>query len=549
MTERPAASRRSVRRVLAALCLAGLACAAAPAAAAPPAPRLLLFVVIDQCRADYLERFRPLLRHGLDRLLRESALFTRARHAHAIAKTAPGHATLASGTHPRRHGIIANEWIDPETDREISAVDDPQDGVSPRLLLATTLGEWLRARDPRSRVYAVSVKDRSAALLAGHGADGAFWYDEKRGRFVSSEYYPRGGFDDLGSPALWSADRHFGRLWEPLSPTAWESTAGVHPLDRGALARAFPHSAGDAVLAPDEDFYEDLEQLVPFLDETVEELAEALVVARGLGQDDATDLLAVSFSTLDRIGHRYGMNSPELLDALLRIDLSLGRLLDFLDRRVGRERVAVSLSSDHGATPVPGERRARGFAARKLYGEDVACFQRLGRALARRGGASRLVRPGPRFDPDTLAALGLDRAALEVEARRELEACPGVARVWTRGELAGDLPPAEPYGELFANAFHRQRSPDLLVQLAPGFIAWTRQETTHSSAYDDDLHVPWLVRWPGAPPRRIDDAVATVDVAPTLAELLGLVPPDPIDGVSRAAWLLAPTADSEKESR
>jgi arylsulfatase A-like enzyme len=533
-----------------ALLAAGLAL---PSCDRPPVegegPRLVVFLVVDQMRADYLDRYRPVLRHGIGRLLAEGVRFTEAFHEHAVPTTAPGHATLISGRFPRHHGIIGNAWTERGSRLEVEAVEDDAVGVSPRRLRVSTLGDWLKAVDRRSRVLAVSAKDRSAVLLGGHRADGAYWYDEDVGRWVTSEHYPAGARDFLArEPERWSADRHFGRLWEPLDAAALAALPGVAPVDLGVVDAGFPHAIGDPTPAPEEEFWDDFYDS-PFTDEVVEEMGETLVRHFALGADDTTDLLALSFSALDTVGHRYGPDSPELLDTLMRVDRRIGRLLDFLDAEVGLDRLLVSLSADHGVLPVPEVAIARGEGGGRLAGEDAACLQRLGEELSRRHGEDRWLRPGPFIEEATLARRGVARAVLEAESRELLERCPAVARVWTRGELVaagdGDGSPDE---RLFVRAFDPERSPDLLVQLEPGWVAWTDDATTHLSVYEDDRHVPWIVRLPAGTAATVATPVATADVAPTLAEVVGVGTPPELDGASRAALLRPPKASHQSPS-
>lgn len=523
--------------------------AARPQVAADPSPaaRLLLVLVVDQGRADYFERFRPHFRHGLKRLLDESVRFTAAFHAHAIPRTAPGHATLITGTHPKHHGIIANSWIDPASGKKVNAHDDAKHGVSPAKLLRPALGDALKARSPASKVYGVSQKHRSANLLAGLRGDGAFWIEEETGRFRGSSYFPESDPARFGlPPEKLSGDRYFGSLWKPLDVDSLLAVKGWFPTDRGFFPRAFPHAFGEATLAPDKDFYVAFSDS-PWIDEMTAELALAIVLSRDLGDDDAIDLLGVSFSGVDAIGHRYGPESPELVDTILRLDRILGDFLAAIDREVGLDRTIVTLSADHGVNPIPGALAERGLPARKLYGEDVACFQTAVRALAERHGDDRWVRPGPFLERATLTRRGVAKAEAESLVARRIESCPGVVQAWTPSELALPASDDNPFHTLFANAYHAERSPDFLIQLEPHFLGWTGEETTHTSAYEYDRHVPWLLRLPGGREQRIDTPVATVDVAPTLAELLALPPPAGIDGVSRVPLLTLDTA-ARKES-
>ncbi|MEZ5333619.1 MAG: alkaline phosphatase family protein [Thermoanaerobaculia bacterium] len=537
-------SLRRIRRPAALLVLVLVLLPAGAGRASAPSrvrPRLVLFLVIDQGRADYLDRFRPVLTGGLGRLLDEGVRFTEAYHDHGIPTTAPGHATLVSGRFPSHHGIIGNEWIDAEDGEEVEAAEDAADGVSPRRLRATTLGDWMKEADGRSLVFAASSKDRAAAMLGGRRADGAFWFDEDGGRWVTSTYYPERAAAFLAEePERWRVDRYFGRLWEPVDEPSEQALPGVAPIDLGVLTQPFPHAFGDPTAAPDEEFYEDFGDS-PFVDEVVEEMAEALVARFGLGADEAPDLLALSFSGVDVVGHLYGPDSPEVVDTLVRVDRLIGRLLAFLDEEVGLDRVVVSLSADHGVLPVPEVARARGDEAGRMAGSALACPQLLGRHLSELHGEDRWLRDGPFFVDGALARHGLARETVEAEADEYLTACPGVRHAWTRSELLA--PGAAGSGSearLFVHAFDPERSPDLLLELEPGWVAWTDDVTTHYSSDAEDRHVPWLVRLPTGVAATVEGAVVTADIAPTLAELLGIpIPPD-LDGTSRLAWMVPP---------
>ena len=512
------------------LCLSALSCVAPPE---PPenGPKLLLLVVVDQLRGDYLERFDSLWSGGVRRLLDEGVVFDAAHHRHAVTHTAAGHASLATGCHPRRHGIIANYWSDPVRGRRVYSVEDPEHGVSPANLLESTLGDWLKERSARSRVFTASGKDRSAILLGGRDADAAFWYDDDDGDWQSNGYY-------AGAKAAWVeefnglhlADKQLGNAWRPLPVTAEQQAAvGVENFDFGPLRPGFPHVYGGLSVAPSESFHGGLYGK-PWLDEHLTRFAKRLIAEEELGADGWPDLLALSYSALDYAGHGYGPDSPEVLDVLLRFDLQLGELLEFVDQRIGLDNVVVALSSDHGVAPVPELGRSGG---RRLTAEGVLCFQQINSRLAERFGEARWLLNGPFLNPAVIADHGVERKLVEDEAVRLLAACPGVAQVWRRDELGEDAPPA---ARLAANSHHAERSPDLHIEFEP-FFQPTRSAATHGSAHGYDTHVPLILLAPGLGPLRDVAPAATVDLAPTLAALAGLPHPD-VDGVDLGPRLL-----------
>lgn len=516
----------------------------------PDAPRLILLISVDQMRRDYLDRFGDLYSGGLRRLLDESVSFDQAYHEHALTVTAPGHATLSTGLYPRHHGIIDNRWFEADGSR-VYCVDDEEHGSSPAKLEGSTLGDWLKSVSPASKVYGASGKDRSAILMAGRGADGAFWYDSDAGAFTSSGYYPGGEPEWLAELDLGArADAVFGQPWTPLESTAAVGVErAIEEIDEGLFAQRFPHLGGGLTLAPGEGFYYDL-AVSPFLDTHLGDFARALIREEGLGADGIPDVLALSFSATDTVGHDFGPNSPEVLDTLLRLDATLGVLLDFLDAEIGLDRVLIALSADHGVVPVPEYQEAHQLPGRRANAQDALCWHRAGIQLAEAHDGRFPITPWRFVDRELIggvekvgsttadpAQVSRQIEAVLAELRPLLEACPGVARVWTRGELEGDTEPADPMGRLFYRSFHPERSSDFLVQFEEGYLSYSGVRTTHGSPYPYDTHVPWLLRLPSGVAASIGDPVATVDIAPTLATLAGIPVPADRDGRERTAML------------
>jgi predicted AlkP superfamily pyrophosphatase or phosphodiesterase len=493
-------------------------------------------VVVDQLAWDTLERARPALRGGLGRLLAEAVELRSAEHRHGLTLTSPGHATLVTGLTPRRHGAIANDWFDRRRGKRVWSHEDPDTGeVSPAHLLASALGDWVRDRDPRGLSYAAASKPRTAVFTGGLRPSGAFWFDADAARFVSSAAYPAAPRWLPENEVVTAIRSRYGTPWEalPLPPGVDPAALGFVQLEGTGLPRPFPHAMGDASTFAEPGFFRALAD-TPLIDEHLGALAGELIVREGLGADEHLDFLALGFSALDAVGHEYGQHSLEVLDALLRLDRALGELLDLLDRQVGREHVVVALSADHGAAPMPERQRQLGLPGVRKTPESIACVQRIPGRLDAAYGPHRWFRWSFYFDDTEVARSGVPRAELERQVAEWLAECPGVARAWTRGELEGEAEPGaaaapDPYRERYRAAFHPERSPDFLVQADLHYLDRLRG-TTHRTPYAYDARVPLLLVVPGIAPRAVDEPVATVDLAPTLASLLGLRPEVTPDG-------------------
>src|SRR5215217_6381304 len=342
-----------------------------PAPRAKPArPRLVLLIAVDQFRYDYIERFGDLFaENGIRRLLREGASWSDANYDHVPTETAPGHATMLTGAWPSETGIIANDWYDRAEGKRVNNVGDDavralgggdkEAASSPRNLLCSTVGDELKlATNNRSRVVGVSLKNRAAILPAGRMADAAYWLSAQTGDFGSSTYY----FERMprwveSFNATRPSDKFFGAKWERLLPAAeYERRAGADdaPWERGdgKLSYTFPHVMTGGLSKPGPEFYDAL-SYSPFTNDVLLDFAEQALTNERLGDDDATDVLTVSFSANDIVGHRYGPYSQEVMDVTLRVDRQIARLLDFVDARVGLRNAVVAFTADHGVAPSP----------------------------------------------------------------------------------------------------------------------------------------------------------------------------------------------------
>jgi predicted AlkP superfamily pyrophosphatase or phosphodiesterase len=498
---------------LASLLLAATA-AAAPAArpspspaSAPPRPKLVLAIAIDQFRYDYLTRFGSEYTGGLRRLLDRGAVFTRARFQHFPTVTAPGHSTYLSGALPAVSGIIGNDWYDRATGRSVTSVSDPAEkivggageGASPRRLLVSTLGDELKvATASRSKVIGLSLKDRSAILPAGHMADLALWYDTQTGRFVTSTFY---------GPALpeWVARFDEERKADGYGGATWKG--GELPKEAGPALYGAVYGS-------------------PFGNDLLEALAERAVEAERLGQRGETDLLTLSFSSNDAVGHDKGPDSPEVHDISVRTDQTLGRFFSYLDARIGMSNVLVTLTADHGVAPLPEVEAARRMPGGRLPAGTVRDAVQAS-LVQRFGEGPWVVSPSDHsiyIDRKLVAAKKLDLAQVQDAAKAAAEGLPHVLRAYTLHELLSGSLSDDPVGRYLANSVCAQRTGDLEVLLEPYWM-FAAKGTTHGSVFGYDTHVPVIFMGPGIRPGTYRRDITVNDVAPTLAEILGVETP------------------------
>ena len=488
-------------------------------------PRLVVMLVIDQFREPYLERYDDLFTGGFRRLLDRGRLYTRASHDHAVTETAVGHATLSTGVHPMRHGVVSNEWeewtpsgwtdlsnVGDSTVRIVGAPNLP--GVSPHYLMRTGLAEWMLAADPRSQIASVSAKDRGAVLPAAHARGQVYWFEPRAGRFVTSTYY-REAYPSWADAFTVRVLSRYARdsVWASRVPAAAaaRSSPDTASWESDRVHTYFPHRFADEGAS---GRFWDWFATAPMLDAATLDYAETMVRSLGLGRDDVPDFLAVSLSQTDRIGHAFGPRSREQLDNLLRLDRELGDFLAFLDRTVGVGRWTLGLSADHGAQlapetlPQPGEfpggHRATAAERRALQ----AVFD----AAARDAGK-----------PDAPAQLAW-----------KLRQLPFVADAYTHDRLLHETP-----SDSFAVLERRSLYPGRAAGTFSAFGVEVRFEegwmnrsvgTTHGTPYWYDRHVPLLFMGPGIPAGRDTTRAATVDFAPTLADLVGVPTPPDLDG-------------------
>lgn len=513
-----------------------------------PRPKLLVTIVVDQFSSDLLTEYRPLYTAGLARLL-GGAVFARGHQSHAATETCPGHSTILTGARPARTGIIANEWYDaslPRTDegREtflVYCVEKPGAAgsdarkkiISPDSLLVPTLGDRMKARDANSRVVAVAGKDRSAVLLGGHQADLALWWTDA-------------GFITYAGKESSIPQAIAGKVNAEVRKSYGAPTA-VPKLPPACAAKSRTTKINaDISIGTLQGFKGNSRRwrATPALDSFTVDAALAAVEDRNLGRRDATDLLAVSLSGNDYVGHYYGTEGAEMCAQQLALDQTIGRLLTGLDKT--GIPYAVALTADHGGVDTTERNRERGVTAAERI-ESTLLPVSVSAELAKELQLKEPVVLGNReFGNDVYlsAAIPADKRAAALNAAYlKYRAHRQVAAVFTKNELIAAAPPSGLVDEwtLLDRAkasFNAERSGDLIVLLKPYVSLYPEPKrvdsdytSSHGSAWDYDRRVPILFWWRGIAGFEQPAAVETVDIAPTLAALIGLdIPVSEIDG-------------------
>jgi predicted AlkP superfamily pyrophosphatase or phosphodiesterase len=488
-----------------------LAAASLLAAATPPKPKLVVAIVIDQFRYDYLTRFRNEYKAGFARLLTGGAVFTNANFIHFPTVTAIGHGIFLSGATPSVSGIVGNDWYDRAGHKHVTSVSDSStrllggegEGASPHRLLVSTVGDELRmANGAKSKIIGISLKDRAAILPAGHAADGAYWFDLKSGNFVSSTYY----FADLPQ---WVKDFNQARPAEKYRGTVWLN----HTLP--TELKAFYGSIGESPF-----------ESSPFGNEIVEQLAERALAAERLGLHEAPDLLAVSFSSNDLVGHHYGTYSPEEHEVTVRMDAILERLLLAVDRQVGLDHTLVVLTGDHGVAPSAAEDKANHMPGGRIPGNAVR--DAIQAALTKRYGEGNWVHGSwdlsIYLNDELMEEKKLDPAEVRRVAADAAYSVDHIFRVYTRDQLMIGAVPGDEMSRRVMNGFNVRRSADLEIIPDPYWIVGS-SVTTHGTTYGYDAHVPVIFLGPGIRPGRYDASIIVNDIAPTLATVLEVETP------------------------
>ena len=533
----------------------------AAGAAESDTPRLIVQITVDALRGDLPNRYAHVMGEGGFRFLKERGVnYTSANYAHANTETIVGHASLATGSVPAAHGMVGNVWFDREQDRLVYNIEDPDyhlltvgadvdqqteidptqkaakvDGRSPSTILSSTFSDELAAHSGgKSKIFAVSVKDRGAVSLAGH-AGKAFWFSKSSGTFVTSTYYYQRYPDWV---VEWNGAGHVqaygGKSWELLlEPSEYlfgDADDRDYETDFPGFGRTFPHPWG----TPDDKYYSTRLTLSPAGDELTLSFAKTLIENEALGEDEVTDYLAVSFSSTDYVGHLFGASSLETEDNMARLDRTLAALFDYLDEKIGLENTLIVLSADHGQPEVPGYLNSLGIRNAHYFDTDALDKTPAIEALKEQFGIGEelieaFFQPYVYLNRELIRDRGLDQAEVELAVAEQLQKFPGVAAAASSTALrTSSLPDTLLMRSILRN-FHPKRSGDIYLVFEPNvfindFDSLT-VASTHGSPWRYDTFVPVYFAGRGLSPQTVHRPITPYDIAPTLSAYIGTKPP------------------------
>ena len=524
-------------------------------------PKLVLQITVDALRGDLPSRFSSVLGDGGFRYLMEQGInYSNANYQHANTETIVGHVSLATGTVPAAHGMVANVWFDRELDRLVYNIEDPDyrlltvgadvdtrteidptqraakvEGRSPNNILSSTFSDEMAVHfSGRSRIFAVSVKDRGAVSLAGH-AGKAFWFSKASGEFITSNYYYQQYPDwvnewNVRKPAADYADKSWTLTHPQAKYLFGNADDREYETDFPGFGRTFPHPYGKA----DDKYFTTRLTLSPAGDELTLDFAKTLLVNEQLGQDDVPDYLAISFSSTDYVGHLFGASSLETEDNIARLDRTLADLFSFIDKEVGLKNTLIVLSADHGQPEVPGHLHERGID--KAHYFDTKTLDKTPAIMALKkqfGIGEELIeaffQPYLYLNHDLIRDKRLDQAEVEKAVAEELMKFDGVAYAVSSTALRTDNLPNTLMTRSILHNFHPKRSGDIYLVFEPnvfindfdGLIV----ASTHGSPWRYDTFVPVIFAGAGLPAVTVSRTVTPYDIAPTLAAYLGVKPP------------------------
>lgn len=526
-----------MRRLILLLCMISLFNSASQAQQLKR-PKLVVGVVIDQMRWDYLYRFydRYDAKGGFKRLINQGFSCDNTLIPYTPTITACGHSSIFTGSVPALNGIVGNNWWDNNEMRTVYCTEDngvntvgsnsKEGKMSPKNLLVTTIADELRlATNFRGKTIGVALKDRGSILPAGHNANAAYWFDKTTGTWITSTYYMSelpGWVNDFNSKKL--ADKYFQEGWKLLYPanTYTQSTADEKTYEETPFGKSFPYDLSKYI-------GKDYGKLAstPMGNTITAEFAKAAIAAEKLGTDDNTDFLTVSFSSTDYIGHAFGPNSMEAEDGILRLDKDLGSLLDYLDSKVGKGQYTLFLSADHGAAHVP-----EFLNENKLPGGRVGTgniIKKMNAELKEKYNLEKIITAGDNYyiylNHQKLDSAKISAKEVSDWIVNRLLTEPGIDRAFSVDQM-NTMPLPAQVRTMINNGYYPSRCGDIQIILKPGYISSSSKAgTTHGLWNPYDAHIPLLWYGWGIKPGKTNAEVKMIDIAPTVAALLHIQMP------------------------
>jgi predicted AlkP superfamily pyrophosphatase or phosphodiesterase len=515
-------------------------------------PKLVVGIVVDQMRQEYLYRYESKFSEGgFKRLMNNGFMLTNAHYNYVPTETGPGHASVFSGTTPSIHGIVANDWYDRKLKREVNCVNDEKqiavggEGksgmVSPWRMLSTTITDELKlSTQKKAKVVGISIKDRGAVLPAGHNPDGAYWYDAKTGNFITSTYYKTALPDWVAKfNSLKRPDYFLSQEWKTLLPIEQykESDGDDSPYEgrmKGKERATFPYNLPE--LKKLNGGYE-LVGNTPFGNNLIAELAKQALEGEAMGKDDVADFLAISFSSTDKVGHNVGPNAIEIEDTYLRLDRTLEDFFTTLDAQVGKGAYTVFLTADHGVADVPqsmiDNKMPAGYFRPSFVESALNDFLQKyfpGKKVIEKMTDEQVYINQEVFSEDPKTS-GIELLIATELVRKFLMNTDGIAQVFTESILMQASYDEQSVKGKVVRGFNAKRSGNLMFVLEPGWISWgSATGTTHGSAYSYDTHVPILFYGKGIKKGSSSVYHPITDIAPTLSVLLKIKFPNGCTG-------------------
>ena len=509
-----------------------------------PRPKLIVLLVVDQMRADYVDKFRGQWSGGLKRLLTEGAWFRAAAYPYAATETCVGHATISTGSFPATHGMVANAWWDREQQKMTTCTADPnvantayaggstKGGDSAWRMQVPSFAEELKFQSGGgTRVVTFSIKARSALTMAGHKADSATWMDPSGALVTSPGYGPAPFIEEFAKRNPVAQD--YGKTWSEFLPRSayfYEETAAGARAPEG-WTTTFPHPLRGKEGASQRDAaFAEQWATSPFADTYLTKLSEAAVDSLGIGKGPGTDFLAVGYSSVDYVGHAFGPRSWEIQDILARLDKDLGELFACLDKKVGAGNYVVALTADHGVAPIPADMQSTGVDAGVLSLPDLQ--ERIEKALEPfnyvRPAVARIAGNEVYFSEGVYSRLKADAPAMKA-LLDTIVSTPGVAAVYRAEDLSNGTTPIAPPRRAAVLSYFAGRSGDLFVLQKPYWLTdgsadakKARTGTGHGTPYYYDQRVPVFLMGFGIQPGEYSEPITPADIAPTFATLTGV---------------------------